>query len=123
VISAFFKVPAACIARPDAAIALALPTLERAVGLEHRVQMADQQQLLAAPGMARHEVTGPARRLHVDPLHLEAQRLQLGADHVADLPDALGIERAAVLVDPLSEHAQRPFPLCVDSADHPGFGG
>ncbi len=79
--SASFSVPAACIARsaaiitampplsspepgPIAVIAAPFPALERAVGLEHRVEMADQQQPLAAAiALVRRDDVARAARL------------------------------------------------------------
>ena len=100
---AFFSVPAACIARSAATItaipplsspapgplrqiAFAGPALERRIRLEHRVEMGDQQQPLAAPGCPMWRATrwpGAAGRLHVDPFGLEAELLELGLDHPA----------------------------------------
>ena len=101
--SASRNVPAACIARSAAisttspplpsptpgaggAVAVAGEGLERAVGLEHRVEMADQEDALAAPVAAvdGDDMAGAAGGVHVDPAHLEAQRRELGADHLAD---------------------------------------
>ena len=54
----------------------------------------------------------PARpvALHVDPLDREAQRLELGAEHLADRLDAREVQRAAVLVDPFSRASRRCAP-------------
>lgn len=110
-------------ARADPVIALPLPALERAVWFEHRVEVADQQHplALAVPLVRRDDMTGPAGRLHVDPLHFEAQRFQLGPEHLANPGHALDIERAAILVDPFLEHGKRPLLLRIDGLDHPGF--
>ena len=87
VMLAFFSVPAACMARSAATITAIpplsspapgrapsspsrCPALERRIGLEHRVEMRDQQQPLAVPaaGVPGDEMAGAAGRRHVDPL-------------------------------------------------------
>src|SRR6185503_16015373 len=66
-------------ARPMGAVAVLLPALERRIGLEHRVEMGDQQQPLAAlaADMPRDQVPGATRLLHVDPFGREAELLEL----------------------------------------------
>ena len=54
-----------------------LELLERAVRFEHRVEMADQQDLRSRPGMLGDEVPGALERRAVDPPRLEAERVEL----------------------------------------------
>ncbi len=100
--------------------ASAHPALERRVRLEHGVVMGDQEHALA-PAIAlvaRDQVARPVRGLHVEPLDLEAQRFELGADHARDRLDPGEVHRPAVLVHPLLEQADRAFLLGIDSLDH-----
>jgi len=87
--------------------------------------MADQQQALGAAlaGMTSHDMARAPRRLHVDPLDLEPQRLELGAQHLTDRGNAGEVQRPAVLIDPFFEHRERARPLCIDRAHHHLFGG
>ena len=107
-------------ARPLAVIAFPGPALEGTVGFVDRVEVTDEEEPLGAPPsfVTRNDVARAARRLHVDPFDLEAQRLQLGAEHLADLRHALDVERTAVLVDPFLEHGERPILLRIDGRDH-----
>ena len=88
-------------AGPGRGIAGALEALERRVRLEHGVEVADHQHALAAPvaAVGGDQVAGAPGGAHVDPFDLEAQRFQLGADHVADRLDPGQVERAGILVD------------------------
>ena len=61
-----------------------LELLERAVGLEHGVEVADEQDVRPGPGMVGDEVAGAVQRRAVDPARLEPERVELGAEHVAD---------------------------------------
>ncbi len=69
---------------PVARLPARVEALERAVGLEHRVEMADQEDVAAAAAMGGDDMAGAAGLAHVDPAHLEAERLELGAHHLAD---------------------------------------
>jgi glutamate carboxypeptidase len=106
------------------AIAVALPALKRRVGLEHRIEVADQQQALGAAtaGVPSDDVARPLGASHVDPFDGETQWFQLDAQHLADLRHALDIERTAVLVDPIFEHGERPLLLGIYSCDHRPLG-
>ena len=131
--SASRRVPAACIAlkrrddhriaalavadaRAGGAVAVPREALERRIRLEHRVEMADQQQALALPAAAvgGDDMAGAAGLAHVDPAHLEAERLELGPHHLADRGDAREVERAAVLIDRPLEQGDRPLALLLD---------
>ena len=116
--SASFRVPAACIARSAATITTIPPLSSPApgpsarvrpcgskrwngrIGLEHRVEMADQEHPLApaAALVGGDDMAGAAGLGHRDPSHLEAERLELGAHHPADRLDSGEVQRAAVLV-------------------------
>lgn len=102
-------------------VSAAGPALERRVRLEHRVEVGDQQHALAAPIplVRRDEVAGAADPLEVDPLDLEAQRLELRLHHLRDGFDARDVQRAAVLVHPAPEQVERALLLGIDGLDHP----
>jgi hypothetical protein len=140
--SASASVPASCIARSaaiattspplqspsaraDGAIALAGEALEGRIRLEHRVEMAAQEDALAASvaAMDRDEMAGPARLAHVHPAHLEAQRLQLGAHHLARRAHAGEVERAAVLVHQSLEQREIAIGIAPDRLDDTPLGG
>lgn len=108
----------------DAFIAAPFPALEGAVRLEHRVEMADEEQALAAAiALVRgDDMPGTAGFAHVDPLDLETEWLQLGPKHLGNPGHAPKVQRTAVLVDPLLQHRERPLLLGVDVPDHPRLG-
>ena len=91
-----------------------LELLERTVAFEDGVEMADQQDLLRAPGMDGHQMAGALPRGAVDPLCLEAERVELGAEDRADLPDAVEVLRAAVDVDDALEERDGILATGVD---------
>ena len=88
------------------AIALPAPALERARRLEHRVEMADQQNMarrVAAVSAAKRavggdEMAGAAGLGHVDPAHLHPDRLEFGAQKLGIGADAVAIQSPAILV-------------------------
>ena len=99
---AFFSVPAACIARSAATITAIPPLSSPAPGpcawspcgtqrwngesgsnTVSRCAISSSRLPRLAARVARDEVAGAARRLHVDPFGLEAELLELRLDHVA----------------------------------------
>ena len=113
-------------AGPVRRFAVARPALERRIGLEHRVEVRDQQQPLApaAARVAGDEMAGAARRLHVDPLGLEAKLLEIRARPCR----ATASTPARFIVplfwfDPASRSSgKRSRLLGVDGADHDLLG-
>ena len=103
-------------ARAARDIAVAFEGLERAVLLEDRVQMTDQEEPLAARAHPLgDEVAGPLEReRHRHPPHVEAQRFQLGGEEVGDGAYAARVHRAAVDVDQALEQVDRLFLVLVD---------
>lgn len=103
------------------AFAVADEALERRIRLEHGVQVADHQDPLAASvtRVGGDQVAGASGSAHVDPLHVEAQRLQLRAHHSADRGDPGNVERARVLVDQLLQQGDRMWLVGVDGGTHP----
>ena len=100
------------------AVAVAGEGLERAVGLEHRIEMADQEDVAAAPPMGGDEMAGAPGLGHLDPAHGEAERLQLLAHHPADGAHALEVQRAAVPVHQPFEQGDRAAALAIDGLGH-----
>jgi hypothetical protein len=94
----------------DAAVFL-FPHRHRAAGLEHGVEVAQQQQALAFARCARaggQQVAGTAhRRRHVDPAGLEAERIEMSAEQLPNLAHAFRVHRAAVDQHALPEQVQR----------------
>ena len=96
------------------AIAFAGEALERAGGLEHRVEMADQQQPLAAPvaAMTRRRCAPPGRsRAMSTQRTVEAERLELRPHHRADRGHALAGSACRYSGSPAARagrHAARP---------------
>ena len=105
-------------------IALALEFLERAVGLEHRIKMGDQQHFLAAffARLCRHQMAGAPGLCHVGPLDLEAQWLQFSPHHVAHGLYTCEVHRARVLVHQPFQQGNRARILRVNSGDNLGLG-
>ena len=85
----------------------ALELLERAVALEHGVEVADEQHPRPLAGMVRDQVAGALERRAVDPGRLEPERVELLAEQIADRADAREVVRAAVDVDGLLEQRER----------------
>ena len=90
-----------------------LEPLERTVGLEDRVEVADQQEI--GPVVIRgdrprgplgHQVSGALERRSVDPAYGKPQGLELPAEDLSNLPYAVEVERPAVDVDHLLEQCQ-----------------
>jgi hypothetical protein len=88
--------------------------LEGAVGLEDRIEMADQQYLRRRSGMRRDQMPGALPRRAIHPAHREAERFQLGPEHGADSLDAGDVHRAAVDVDDTLEQRDRFVGVRVD---------
>ena len=59
-------------------------SLERVIRIEHRVEMANQQDVRAATVMFRNEVPGTVERCAVHPTRPEAHRVELRAEAIAD---------------------------------------
>ena len=64
------------------------------------------------------DMAGAAGRLHVDPLDLEAKRLELGAEHSAHAGHPGKVQGPAVLVDPFLQHRERAGLFRIDGSDH-----
>ena len=110
-------------AGPGGAVAPALEALERAVRLEHGVEMADQQHVAPRPLAGRDEMAGAAGCAHVGPADVEAERLQLGADQRPDLRDPGEVQSAAVHVHQPFEQRHMPVRLGLDRLRHPALLG
>ncbi len=100
------------------AVAGALEALERAVGLEHGVEMADQEDVAAGAAAGSDDMAGAAGLAHVDPSDLEAERLELGAHHLANRSHAREVQRAAVHVHQPLEQGNVAVRLAVDGGGH-----
>ena len=85
----------------------ALEALERAVGFEHGVEVADEQHARPLAGALGHQVARPIERRAVDPARGEAERAQFRAEDVADLPHAREVHRPAVDVDDAFQQRER----------------
>ena len=100
-------------ARAERAVgAVGGPALERRIGLEHGIEVRDQEQPLAVPaaGVPGDQMARAPGRFHVDPLGLEAERGKLGLDQPPHRLDPGEVHRPAVLVDPPLEQGQRSAP-------------
>ena len=102
--------------------ALADKGLKRALHLEHRVQMPDQQDVAPPTCMRGDQMAGPPGLAHVDPADLEPQRLQLGPDHVADDLHPGRVQRPAVLVHQPLQQADMPVVLGFHRLHHHALG-
>ena len=72
--------------------------------------------------MPRDEMAGAPRRLHVDPLGLEAELPEFRFDHGADRLHPGEVHRPAILVHPALKHRGRARLLGIDGADHDLLG-
>ena len=84
-----------------------LELLERTVGLEHGVEMANEENPPPRPRTVGDEVSRAIERRPVDPPRREPQRLELGGEELADLANAGMVLRPAVDVDRAFEQRQR----------------
>ena len=112
-------------AGPFAVIAAAGPVLERAVGLEHRVEMADQQQLLAASRACARRC-GPTRLAALMSSHstVKPERLEFGAHHLADrLRPRPAFSVPLFWLTSFSSSATCRACSASTVRDHPRFGG
>ena len=89
----------------------ALESLERTVLFEHRVEMADEQDLRRRAWMCRDQMARAIPRRAVHPLGLESERVELRAEDRADLTHAVEVLGAAVDVDD-ARRASRVRPWC-----------
>jgi len=100
-------------------VAIALPHGHVGTGLEHGVEVTEQQQALAAVAVARgDEVAGaahPGRQL--DPARGKAEGVELLAEQRAHVAHAAGIHRAAVDEDALLEQGERLRRMRLDLRD------
>ena len=74
--------------------------------------------LRPGPRMGGDEMAGAAGLGHVDPAHLEAERLELGAHHLADCGHAVEVQGAAVRVHQPLEQGDGAIGLAVDRGRH-----
>ena len=98
-----------------------LERLERAVGRENRVEVADQDEFRTGGGVNGDEVAGAMPRGAVHPLGLEAEAVELGAEDPADLAHAGKVLGAAVDVHHALEQRQRRVVVRVDPGRHQSF--
>src|SRR3954469_9430583 len=78
-----------------------LEALKRMIGFEHRIEMSDEQHVLAFAVMPRDQMTCTAETRTFDPLSLETQGIETRAEDLTDLSNAFEIHRAAVDVHDL----------------------
>jgi len=97
--------------------------LERAVGLEHGIEMPDQQKMRARMAVAHDQVTGPVEFGAVDPFGLETGPAEGGREQLAHFPHTLEVERPAVDVHRALEQRQRLGLAGIDGLDQPLLGG
>ena len=76
----------------------------------------------ARAAMLGDEMPGALERCAVDPAGREAERLELGAEQLADFPDAVEVLRAAVDVDHALEERERVGVVRVDVVDERALG-
>ena len=84
-----------------------LERLERAVALEHRVEVADEDDARSLARMVGDQVPGALEAAAVDPRRLEPERVELLAEQIPDGAHAREVVRAAVDVDGLLEQRER----------------
>ncbi|MCC6069526.1 hypothetical protein ACFSQU_09680 [Massilia sp. GCM10020059] len=102
-------------------VALQLPFLDRAVGFEHGVEVAEQQQALALLAVAGGKQVAGALHggRHLDPAGRKAQFVELFTEDLAHFAHAGVVHGAAVDVDAAFEQGQRgrrARPDCGDDA-------
>ena len=113
---------------PGAASVVGIDALEfekPRVGLEHGVEVADQQQPLA-PRLAfsgGDQMPGATDRVLRHPAHRKAQRGELGRENVVHRLDPRQVPRPAVLVHRLFEQRQGARLLGIDRGNHRSLGG
>jgi hypothetical protein len=83
-------------ARASGPISIPSESLKRAIGLEDGIEVTDEQKPRAATRAAGHEMAGPIERLAVDPLGLEAERIEFGTKQSAHFTYAGEVHRSAV---------------------------
>ena len=88
-------------------VAQPLELLERTVGLEHRVEMADQEHPAARPRALRHEMPRALEWSAVHPPGREPQRFELGREQLSDFAHAGMVPGPAVDVHGALEQRQR----------------
>ncbi len=91
-----------------------LELLKRAVGLEDRVEVADEEKALARPHPLGDEVSRTSEWRAIDPARGEAQRFELSAEQFSHGANTGKILRAAVDVDCPLEQGQRFGVVRVD---------
>src|SRR5690606_34012065 len=91
--------------------------LERAVGLEHGIEMPDQQQVRSLVAVGRDEMPGTVELRAIQPLRLETERRERAPEQRPDLLHALEVEAAAVDVDRLLQELEGLRLPAVDDLD------
>jgi len=107
-------------ARPPAG--KSFESLERAVLLEHRVEMADEQDGPSGARVLGDEMAGPGERRAVDPPRAKSETVELVPEDRADLADTGEIHRPAVDGDDPLQEPLRGVPPGLDRPDDPPFG-
>ena len=92
----------------------ALELLERAIRLEHRVEMSDQQNPRSGSGMIRDEMAAALDLALIDPERLEADGVQLRAKDPAHLPHTGGVMSTTVDIDDALEQRKAFVVVNVD---------
>src|SRR4029434_200642 len=87
-------------------VIMPLELLERAVGLENGVEVADEDDACRGTGVIRDEVSGASDSLSLDPLRSKPERVESLPEDDADLPNAFQVVRPAVDVDAPLEQRQ-----------------
>ena len=99
-----------------------LKRLKGVVGLEDRVEVADQEKARASAWMVGDEMAGALERRPVDPPRPETQPVELRPKDIADLAHPREILRAAVDVDDFLQQRKRLGVAGVDGC-HDGLLG
>src|SRR5690606_13885652 len=92
----------------------AFEMLERAVGFEHRVQVADEEQVRTLSVMPGDQVTRAAELCTVHPADVEVEDVESIGEELPDLLDSLEIHGATVDLDGLLQQVHGPGLATVD---------
>ena len=105
------------------ALVQALEFLKRAVGLEHRIEVTDEEETTARPRPLRDQMAGALERRSVDPAGREAQAVELGREHLPYLAHAGKVLCPAIDVDGSFEERQGFGVVGIHVSDDRAFVG